>query len=231
MNITLHLGSKLALASNFSKKYFLFLFIPNCLTSQLVGNRIHINRIRVGKIVQIDITKYLNPPILSSDTIINIVFITYPETEANSSLRIIFTKGRSHLEVRYLEKNIREELFKATANSAPIKVHFRSVPIGDSFRKKILEKFFKVITLNEEENRIEQAKKNKIIEIYDGANYVLWAHRDRQIFRTNIRGDKFQYPKCNGDSDLRYQIKTTNLQIIEDVKMKRFHEFKYLIYH
>lgn len=212
---------------------FIFLFISDCVVCQSPSERIDIS-----KLMLTEMTKHLDPSIMTNDTTKILLFKVCPEVNPNSSLRIVKTKGLYYLEVRYLEINIGKEIFTSFLDNnkyhrQSFKVHLLSVPISKSFMNKMVDAFYKAIALNEEKWRLHQIEMEKTpgIEIYDGGSYELSICDNGKTMLTSMRDNIPQFDsKFNGASDIRYLIKTTNLQIIKDVKSKTFCEMKYLIY-
>lgn len=162
--------------NRFSSKLlvFVFLFISDCVVCQSPSKRIDI-----FKLMLTEMTKHLDPSIMTNDTTRILLFKVCPEVNPNSSLRIIKTKGLYYLEVRYLEINIPKEVFTSFVENKyhrqSFKVHLLSVPISKSFMNKMVDAFYKAIALNEEKSRLHQMEidKTQDIEIYDGGSYEL----------------------------------------------------------
>ena len=218
----------------YTQKFYPTIVISDCVVCQSPSERIDI-----FKLMLTEMKKHLDPSIMTNDTTKILLFKVCPEVNPNSSLRIIKTKGLYYLEVRYLEINIGKEIFTSFLDNnkyhrQSFKVHLLSVPISKSFMNKMVDAFYKAIAFNEEKWRLHQIEMEKTlgIEIYDGGSYELSIYDNGKTMLTSMRDNIPQFDsKSNGESDIRYLIKTTNLQIIKDVKSKTFCEMKYLIYH
>jgi hypothetical protein len=181
-------------------------------------------------VYQTQLKTYLEPQFASSDTIALLAFRVVPETEPNSSLRIIDVRGKAYLEAIYLDKNIWIELssveFKTENISLNIKTKTIKVPISNLFKEKMIQSFQRVIDF--ENKRVADS----IPRTYDGINYDFLIYlNNREIAATvqNIRREQKFY--CTAPVDgFENEIVKTNLSIIADIKNKSFEETKYDIY-
>lgn len=185
------------------------------------------------------IRKQLNPPFLTNDTIRKFSFLVTPEVNPNSSMRIIETNKQNFLEIRCLDKNIKTELYATyRTESFPqlsIKTLFYSKPISDQFAKKVLEVFFKIKKMEREGQKIYDNGKliTEHYDIFDGSNYEFIAYEDGKLKSSTyiLVSEVDPYNTAPIDSaDYIYQVKLTNIRIINDVRNGTFKESNYDIY-
>ena len=211
---------------------FLFAFIG------LIGD-LSAQEIGFSDLIIQQIRKQLNPPFLSNDTIRKFSFLVTPEVNPNSSMRIIETKKHFYLEIRCLDKNIKTELYATyRAESFPqlsIKTLFYSIPISDQFAKNVLEVFFKIKKLERKGQKIYDNGKliTEHFDIFDGSNYEFIAYEDGKLKSSTyiLVSEVDPYNTAPIDSaDYIYQVKLTNIRIINDVRNGTFKESNYDIY-
>jgi len=242
--------------SPFSNRLLLVVF---CILSNYVFCQPLVKRVDISKIIENEKLSYLQPPFITNDTTECIAFIVDPEVKSNASFRIIETKGKSYLEVRCLDKNIKVELWKRLfeekvidpqsrgvhsihmvlrenrdTTPLPIKTLFYSVPISDSFRNKMLNVFLKVKELNKYETKVYD--EGKIIttrfDVFDGSFYRFLVNTNGKMEGVGILvGEDDPYnPRSNESSDVTYLVKLTNVKIINDMRNGIFKESNYDIY-
>jgi hypothetical protein len=191
-------------------------------------------------VYQTQLKTYLEPQFANSDTIALLAFRVVPETEPNSSLRIIDVRGKAYLEAIYLDKNIWIELSSVESKgvnialelsshrskivSIPLDIKKRNiiVPISNSFKEKMVRSFLDIIDyMNKQPIR-------KSYRIYDGICYNFISHIKDLESEINI--------EPSSDYEIisyRYfinQVIQENLNIIKDMKINLFDESKYNLY-
>ena len=225
-----HIKSSL---NNMKYNLSITLFVFCSFIGKLSSQQVNIQEVKIQQYVKI-----LNPPFQTTDTIRKFSFLVTPEVKPNSSLRIVETNNRSFLEVRVLDKNIKEELYATYRDkdfpNLKIKTHFFSIPISSQFAKKVLDVFFKIKKLEREGQKIYDNGKllTEHFDLFDGSNYEFLAYVNGKVESTSIQvGEEDPY---NTDpiesSDYIYKVKLTNVKIINDVKNGTFKESNYDIY-
>ena len=200
---------------------FLLIFHSlNCVSQQGINH---------AKMYQNQLKTYLEPSFASSDTIALIAFRVTPETDPDSSLRIIEVKGKAYLEAIYLDKNIWIELSSVKSKDVNMLLDIKRknivVPISNSFKEKMIQSFQRVIDF--ENKRVD----DNFPYIYDGIkyNFIIYLN-NKEIVATvlDIRREQKFYCIIPDDS-FENEIVKTNLRIIADIKNKSFEETKYNI--
>lgn len=198
----------LRIAISKSKWVFILLFICGLCSGQSKKDASR-------DIYKSELYRYLSPKISTPNSKEILLFIVEPYEEPNSSIRIVKFNKKILLEVRYLEKNLLNVLFSnPKIQHKSLKTELMVIPISLAFCNKMLFAFDKIKIKKEIDG---------VIRIFDGTCYEF-----RINYNGKIKDGRISYELDN--DDFASQLVNANLQIINDVKLQRFHEFKYLVY-
>ncbi len=150
-----------------------------------------------------------------------LLFIAKPSfVNPEYSIRIIEKANQSFLELRIIEKNLWDELFRLRrigASEVTLQTHFFSTAISSTFKKRMLDTFSKAIFINENKEKPSEPR------TFDGTCYefsISHCEKSSSII-INYELDR---------SYLEYRIANTNYQIVNDIINNLFNETKYEIY-
>lgn len=169
----------------------------------------------------VELEKRLYPKIDTQQVKEVLLFIAKPSfVDPEYSIRVLDKVNQTVLEVRLIEKNLWNELFRLRRQGiqdVSLKTDFFSIAISPSFRNRMLSTFQRAIEINE--NR----KKPSGPRFFDGTCYEF---RVNECGRISLIEINYELEK----SDIENCIAMTNYQIVNDVKSNLFEESKYEIY-
>ncbi|MFZ4799964.1 MAG: hypothetical protein ACOYMA_20915 [Bacteroidia bacterium] len=150
-----------------------------------------------------------------------LLFIAKPSfVDPEYSIRIVDKANKPFLEVRLIEKNLRNELFRLKClgiQVVSVKTDSFSIAISPSFRNRILSTFIRAIEINE--NR----KKPSGPRFFDG---ICYEFRVNECGKSSSVEIYYELEK----SYIENSIAMTNFQIVTDIRTNLFDELKYNIY-
>lgn len=186
--------------------------------------------------------KVLLNPVIDRNTTQELAhFISKPfGVPPEQSIRIVKMSNRLIIEGRTLSKNLWEEGFNimfGKCDGKPVESYLFSAQISSEFMSKMVLAFTKVIALHQstikpkaERPVYSKVNKDEIIgyevdgaDIFDGTSYEFSSTENNTQLKAEIA--------CPLDStDYRYLISNSCLQIINDLRDKKFDEAKYPVF-
>ncbi len=167
------------------------------------------------------IEKRLYPKVDSKKGNEVLLFVAKPSfVKPEYSLRIVEKANQSFLELRILEKNLWNELFRLRtmgASEITLSTQFYSIVISEFFKNKMLDAFSKAISANE--NRVKPSGPRT----FDGICYEFHTFEceKQSIIKIDYNLER---------DDIENVIAFTNYQIANDIRNSSFEESKYAIY-
>lgn len=150
-----------------------------------------------------------------------LMFIAKPSfVNPEYSIRITEKANQSFLELRILEKNLWNELFRLRrigSSELSLQTHLFSIPISNTFKNEMINVFSKAISMNESRQKPSEPR------TFDGTCYEF------QIKECgNYSTIKIDYELDK--SYLEFKVAETNNKIVKDIIDNTFIESKYEMY-
>jgi hypothetical protein len=168
-----------------------------------------------------ELEKRLYPKVSSDNEKQVLMFVAKPSfVKPEYSLRIVEKANQSFLELRIIEKNLWNELFRLRtmgASEITLSNQFYSIVISEFFKNKMLDAFSNAISANE--NRVKPSGPRT----FDGTCYEFYTFECGKEYTIKI---DYNLEK----NDIENVIAIANDQIANDIRNGLFAESKYDIY-
>lgn len=194
------------------------IFLLLQMTTNLIYAQTTKKGIGVTERYETELEKRLNPALTNYKIKAQLFFQVTYDPLPERSLRLIDAENNSFLEARILNKNLHESLSIYSRNYKSktdiIKVTYHRVNVSKQFRNNMLYCSNKVLCIKDPVRKPQ---------LYDGMYFK---------YRTNTNGS-WRTKTIAWELDKKsfeYQVSTTNMQIIEDIRTGTFDETKYLMY-